>query len=103
MVVNITLVCIVLQLCGYKTCVITYSPRHVLYIVNALVHYVPYSTCRGLSLTTGQVPVVVSYTTGQYHNIALATRQYYIYCPRGNFDLRHRWATSHNDGYKFVL
>ena len=28
--------------------------------------------------------------------IALTTVQYGIYCPGGNFDLRHRWATSVN-------
>ena len=37
--------------------------------------------------------VVISATTGQYHDIALATGQYRIYCPGGSFDLRHRWAT----------
>ena len=62
---------------------------------------IPYSTCRGVltgsfphSCNTykcgvwvwplGQVPVVVSCTTGQYH----------IYCHGGAFDLRHRWDTS---------
>ena len=37
--------------------------------------------------------VVISATTGQYHDIALATGQYRICCPGGSFDLRHRWAT----------
>ena len=70
---------------------------------------IPYSTCRGVltglyshccdSTTSvvsdydhvrGQVPVVVSYTTGQYLAIALTTVQYGIYYPGGSFDLRHR-------------
>ena len=64
---------------------------------------IPYSTCRGettglfaialqvwcLTLTRGQVPVVVSHITGQYLDIALTTVQYGIYCPGGSFDLRH--------------
>ena len=36
------------------------------------------------------MPVVVSYTTGQYLDIALTTVQYEIYCPGGGYDLRHR-------------
>ena len=38
----------------------------------------------------GQAPVVV---TGQYHDIALATGQYHIYCPGGTFDLCYMWDT----------
>ena len=41
----------------------------------------------------GQAPVVVSCTTGQFHDIALSTGQYCIYCPGGTFDQRHRWDT----------
>ena len=37
--------------------------------------------------------VVISATTGQYHDIALATGQYHIYTHARRFDLRHRWAT----------
>ena len=48
---------------------------------------ISYSTCRGVG---GQVPVVVSYTTGQYLDIVLTTVQCGIYCPGGSFDLRHR-------------
>ena len=70
---------------------------------------IPYSTCRGVltglyphscNSTTSvvsdydhearQVPVIVSYTTGQYPDIALTTVQYGIYCPGGSFDLHHR-------------
>ena len=47
-----------------------------------------------LGLTTRAGTVVVSCTTGKYHDIALATGQYHIYCPGGSFDLRHRWDTS---------
>ena len=36
-------------------------------------------------------PVVVSYTIGQYLDIALTTVQYGIYCPGGSFDLPHRF------------
>ncbi len=68
---------------------------------------IPYSTCRGVltglyphccNSTTNvvsdydqrQVPVVVSYTIGQYLDIALTTVQYEIYCPGGSVDLHHR-------------
>ena len=47
-----------------------------------------------LGLTTRAGTVVVSCTTGKYHDIALATGQYHRYCPGGSFDLRHRWDTS---------
>ena len=46
-----------------------------------------------LGLTTRAGTVVVSCTTGKYHDIALATEQYHRYCPGGSFDLRHRWDT----------
>ena len=48
-----------------------------------------------LGLTTRAGTVVVSCTTGKYHDIALATGQYHRYCPGGSFDLRHRWDTIH--------
>ena len=35
--------------------------------------------------------VVISATTGQYHDIALATGQYRIYTHARRFDLRHRY------------
>ena len=38
--------------------------------------------------------VVISATTGQYHDIALATGQYRIYTHARRFDLRHRLATN---------
>ena len=37
--------------------------------------------------------VVVSCTIGHYHNIALATGQYPVYCSGISFDLHHRWDT----------
>ena len=37
--------------------------------------------------------VVISATTGQYHDVALATGQYRIYTHTRRFDLHHRWAT----------
>ena len=46
-----------------------------------------------LGLTTRAGTVVVSCTTGKYHDIALATGHYHRYCPGGSFDLRHRWDT----------
>ena len=49
-----------------------------------------------LGLTTRAGTVVVSCTTGKYHDIALATGQYHRYCPGGSFDLRHRWDTNNN-------
>ena len=50
-----------------------------------------------LSQTLDHVPIVVSCTTGQYHDIALSTGQYLVYCPGSGFDLNHRWDTKCNN------
>ena len=44
-------------------------------------------------VATNIVFIVVEKSIGIYHDIAIATRQYYMYTTARHFDLHHWWAT----------